>query len=74
ATDANDVCEHIRNVVAESFRQEDADKLRLQYRGSLNPANITEYMAESDIVGALVGGASLEPQSCVQLLEEGQYE
>jgi triosephosphate isomerase len=31
-------------------------------------------MAESDIDGALVGGASLEPQSFVQLLEEGQYE
>lgn len=74
AKDANDVCAHIRKTVAESFSQEAADKLRIQYGGSVKPANIKEYMAESDIDGALVGGASLEPQSFVQLLEEGQYE
>ncbi|TDN19310.1 triose-phosphate isomerase family protein, partial [Lactobacillus crispatus] len=45
AKDANDVCAHIRKVVAESFSQEAADKLRIQYGGSVKPANIKEYMA-----------------------------
>lgn len=74
AKDANDVCAHIRQTVASEYGQEAADSLRIQYGGSVKPANIKEYMAESDIDGALVGGASLEPQSFVQLLEEGQYE
>ncbi|MEI4789352.1 triose-phosphate isomerase [Bacillus sp. FJAT-53060] len=74
AKDANDVCAHIRQTVANEFGQEAADSLRIQYGGSVKPVNIKEYMAESDIDGALVGGASLEPQSFVQLLEEGQYE
>ena len=67
--DANDVCSHIRKVVAEAFSQETADSVRIQYGGSVKPNNIKEYMAQSDIDGALVGGASLEPQSFLQLLE-----
>ncbi len=67
AEDANEVCAHIRQVVAEEFSQEAADAVRIQYGGSVKPANIKEYMAQSDIDGALVGGASLEPQSFLQL-------
>ncbi|WP_064093006.1 triose-phosphate isomerase [Rossellomorea aquimaris] len=67
--DANDVCAHIRTVVAEAFTQEAADAVRIQYGGSVKPNNIKEYMAQSDIDGALVGGASLEAQSFLQLLE-----
>lgn len=74
AQDANEVCAHIRKTVASEFGQAAADSVRIQYGGSVKPANIKEYMAESDIDGALVGGASLEPQSFVQLLEAGQYE
>lgn len=74
AKDANDVCSHIRTVVAEKFSQEVAEAVRIQYGGSVKPENIKEYMAESDIDGALVGGASLEPQSFLQLLEAGQHE
>ncbi|MDW4528066.1 triose-phosphate isomerase [Rossellomorea marisflavi] len=69
AEDANEVCAHIRQVVASEFGQEAADAVRIQYGGSVKPANIKEYMAQSDIDGALVGGASLEPQSFLQLLE-----
>jgi triosephosphate isomerase len=74
AKDANDVCSHIRSVVAEQFSKEVAEAVRIQYGGSVKPENIKEYMAESDIDGALVGGASLEPQSFLQLLEAGQHE
>jgi triosephosphate isomerase (TIM) len=74
AQDANEVCAHIRQVVAQQFSQETADAVRIQYGGSVKPENIKEYMAQPDIDGALVGGASLEPQSFLQLLEGGKYE
>ncbi|WP_059103324.1 triose-phosphate isomerase [Shouchella shacheensis] len=69
AKDANVACAHVRKVVAENVSQEAADAVRIQYGGSVKPANIAEYMAESDIDGALVGGASLEADSFVQLVE-----
>ncbi|WP_338778407.1 triose-phosphate isomerase [Metabacillus sp. FJAT-52054] len=74
AEDANEVCAYIRKVVAEQFSQDAADAVRIQYGGSVKPANIKEYMAQSDIDGALVGGASLEAQSFLQLLEGGKNE
>jgi triosephosphate isomerase (TIM) len=74
AEDANEVCAHIRQVVASEFSQSAADSVRVQYGGSVKPNNIKEYMAQSDIDGALVGGASLEPQSFLQLLEAGSHE
>ncbi|XXM70899.1 triose-phosphate isomerase [Lysinibacillus sphaericus] len=72
--DANEVCAHIRQVVESEFSQAAADSVRVQYGGSVKPNNIKEYMAQSDIDGALVGGASLEPQSFLQLLEAGSHE
>ncbi|KHF41220.1 triose-phosphate isomerase [Halalkalibacter okhensis] len=72
AADANEVCSYIRKVVAESFSPEAAEAVRIQYGGSVKPANIKEYMAENDIDGALVGGASLEADSFLALLEEGK--
>ncbi|KQL53115.1 triosephosphate isomerase [Heyndrickxia shackletonii] len=74
AEDANEVCAHIRSVVSESFSQDAADAIRIQYGGSVKPANIKEYMSQPDIDGALVGGASLEPQSFLQLLEAVSHE
>ena len=72
--DANDVCAYVRQVVAQQFSQDVADAVRIQYGGSVKPENIKEYMAQPDIDGALVGGASLEAQSFLQLLEAGSYE
>ena len=74
AEDANEVCAHIRSVVAAQFSQDVADVVRIQYGGSVKPANIKEYLSQPDIDGALVGGASLEPQSFLQLLEAGNNE
>lgn len=71
ASDANEVCAHIRSVVAEQFSQEVAEAIRIQYGGSVKPTNIAEYMSQPDIDGALVGGASLQAQDYLQLLEEG---
>jgi len=69
ATDANEVISYIRSVIADQFGADVAAKVRIQYGGSVKPANIREYMQESDIDGALVGGASLEPDSYIQLVE-----
>jgi triosephosphate isomerase (TIM) len=74
AEDANEVCAHIRQVVADNYSNEVAAAVRIQYGGSVKPGNIAEYMAQPDIDGALVGGASLEADSFVQLLEAGKNE
>jgi triosephosphate isomerase len=57
--DAQAVCGRIRKQVGERFGGEVADALRVQYGGSVKPTNAAELMAEPDIDGALVGGASL---------------
>lgn len=69
AQDADQVCGYIREVVANVFSQDVADAVRIQYGGSVKPENIAEYMAQPNIDGALVGGASLEPGSFLKLLE-----
>ncbi|CAH0235453.1 Triosephosphate isomerase [Peribacillus sp. Bi96] len=74
AQDANEVCAHIRSVVADKFSNEAAAAIRIQYGGSVKPENIKEYMSQPDIDGALVGGASLKTVSFLQLLEAGHYE
>lgn len=74
AEDANEVCEHIRQVISKQFSQEAAEAVRILYGGSVKPENIKDYMAQSHIDGALVGGASLEPGSFLQLLEAGKSE
>lgn len=56
---ANETIAAIRDVVCEMFGKEVADKVRIQYGGSVKPNTIADQMAMSDIDGALVGGASL---------------
>ncbi|MFD2045045.1 triose-phosphate isomerase [Ornithinibacillus salinisoli] len=69
--DANKVCAHIRNVIKEVASESVAEKVIIQYGGSVKPANVDELLAQSDIDGALVGGASLEADSFLQLVEAG---
>lgn len=57
---ANEVIKFIRDTTAEMFGREAADAMRIQYGGSVKPSTIKEQMAQSDIDGALVGGASLK--------------
>jgi len=58
----------VRGLVAKMFGQDVADKVRIQYGGSVKPANAAELMACPDIDGALVGGAALDPQSFFDLI------
>jgi len=60
ADDANGVCALVRRAVADLYGADAAEKVRIQYGGSVKPDNIAELMAKSDIDGALVGGASLD--------------
>ena len=50
----------VRGPIADMFGEETAQKVRIQYGGSVKENNIAEYMAQPDIDGALVGGASLK--------------
>mgnify|MGYP001819774982 CR=1 FL=1 len=67
ADDAGDMCTFVRNTVAEQFG-EAADSIRVLYGGSVKPGNIAGLMAKRDIDGALVGGASLDPDSFASIV------
>jgi triosephosphate isomerase len=58
----------IREVLAEMSDQATADKIRIQYGGSVKPSNARELMTRADIDGALVGGASLEARSFAEII------
>ncbi|MBI4432746.1 MAG: triose-phosphate isomerase [Candidatus Omnitrophica bacterium] len=58
----------IRRKLAETFGQETANGLRIQYGGSVKADNIADLMREADIDGALVGGASLDAQSFADIV------
>jgi triosephosphate isomerase (TIM) len=65
---AQEVHSFLRKRFAELFNAEFAQGLRILYGGSVKPSNIKDLMAMGDIDGALVGGASLDPQSFSQLV------
>lgn len=72
AEDANDVISYIRQVIADVYDRQVAGEVRIQYGGSVKPENIDRFMAQSEIDGALVGGASLEPDSFWSLVEAAE--
>ncbi len=60
--DAGRVVEMIRATLADRYDDAVAQAVRVQYGGSVKPGNIREFMAHPEIDGALVGGASLDPE------------
>ena len=60
----------IREVVAKLWDNSMAQGLHILYGGSVNSANITEFISHSEIDGALVGGASLKPEEFVSIVEQ----
>lgn len=68
AEEANETIGIIRQVVAAFFGPQTAEQVRIQYGGSVKPENIADYLAQPEIDGALVGGASLAADSYVQLV------
>lgn len=67
--DANEVIAYIRGVIKDLYNEEVANAVRIQYGGSVKPENVAEYLGQSDIDGALVGGASLQPESYIALVQ-----
>jgi triosephosphate isomerase (TIM) len=59
----------IRREASEVFGEEFASKLRILYGGSVKPDNVAELMAQEEIDGALVGGASLDPKSFAAIVK-----
>ncbi len=70
AQDAQQVIGLIRRFIADRLGQDVAQAVRVLYGGSVKPDNIAVYLAQEDIDGALVGGASLQPASYVELLRK----
>jgi triosephosphate isomerase (TIM) len=66
--DAQEVCGAIRARLAELYSQEVADRVRIQYGGSVKPGNVAAIMAQPDVDGALVGGAALDAEEFVRIV------
>ncbi len=69
AEDAQEMCQAIRGWVSEASGDQAATSLRIQYGGSVKPDNTAELMEQPDIDGALVGGASLDPDGFAQIVQ-----
>ena len=66
---AQEVHAFIRELLAAMFDSSVADKVRIQYGGSVKPANAKELLGQPDIDGALVGGASLDPKGFADIVK-----
>jgi triosephosphate isomerase len=60
---------HIRNDLAHQFGSDQADRMRILYGGSMKPENCGELLAQPDIDGGLIGGASLDVGSFTKIVE-----
>ena len=66
---AQEVCENIRAVVRKLYSSKNARAISILYGGSMNEKNAYELLAQPDIDGGLIGGASLVPEKFVQIIE-----
>jgi triosephosphate isomerase len=64
------ISDSIRAILSDSFGEEITEAIRVLYGGSVKPENAREFFAESEIDGALVGGASLKPESFIEIVRE----
>src|SRR3982750_4495580 len=69
AEQAQEAHAFVRHVLGEISDESTADKIRIQYGGSVKPDNARTLMSQPDIDGALVGGASLDPRSFAQIVQ-----
>ncbi|HMC51816.1 MAG TPA: triose-phosphate isomerase [Acidimicrobiales bacterium] len=69
AEDAQAMCAAVREVVAGVASHEAASGVRVQYGGSVKVTNIAELMAQPDVDGSLVGGASLDPDEFARIVQ-----
>ncbi len=69
AQQANDTIKIVRDTIAKLYGKAEADKMRIQYGGSMNPKNAKELMAMEEIDGGLIGGASLKALDFSQVVK-----
>jgi len=69
AEQAGEVCEGIRATIRALYGARIARSVTIQYGGSMNPKNAAELLAQPDIDGGLVGGASLKPEQFVEIIQ-----
>ena len=72
AEQANEMCALIRGILEGMLGEYTAENTRIQYGGSVKPGNIAELMAQPEIDGSLVGGASLIPEDFNQIIESAK--
>jgi triosephosphate isomerase len=71
--DAQEVCGAIRERLGSMFGEEAAEAIRILYGGSVKSSNVAAIMAEADIDGGLVGGASLDPEEFARICRFSEY-
>ena len=69
AQQAQDTHLYVRNLLKELYNAQQAEAIRIQYGGSVKPANAEDLMSRPDVDGALVGGASLKPDDFVGIIK-----
>ena len=72
AQQANEVCHTIREVIGAVYSQAAADGITIQYGGSMNAGNAAELLAQPDVDGGLIGGASLKPNDFATIVAAAQ--
>ncbi|MDR2372612.1 MAG: triose-phosphate isomerase [Bifidobacteriaceae bacterium] len=71
--DAQEVCGAIRERLAELYGREAAEGIRILYGGSVKSSNVAALMAEADVDGGLVGGASLDPEEFARICRFSEH-
>lgn len=69
--DAENMCREIRGIISKNYG-EVSEKIRILYGGSVKPSNAREILSEDNIDGVLVGGASLDVDSFVEIIKAGE--
>lgn len=72
ADQAEEVCAIIRDTVKNLYDTDTAEKIRIQYGGSMNAKNAAELLSKPDIDGGLIGGASLKPDDFAVIISAAE--
>ena len=74
AEQAGEVCSAIRAVIRKLYGARPARAVTIQYGGSMNPKNASELLAQEDVDGGLIGGASLKPADFMEIINAANQE
>jgi triosephosphate isomerase (TIM) len=67
---ANETAKHIRKIIEQKYNIDIANKMRILYGGSVTATNILEFVSQTDINGALVGGASIKAKDFISIVKQ----